>query len=417
MAAPRLHIEGATSAGRVKSTGRDLGDGFSHLSENGGGWPTHRGERAGAAGEPKATFSDLVEQAFIEPIRSVLIIDDQYPTWEQIFGEEGYDASDKARWTPKSKILKVIKQFRKMSPALTVDIHDGQHDEEIGNYLHQSDLLVLDYQLEKREPYGALASQMIADLLNNNQFNLVIIHTAIGDQVDTFNTVLMSLLTPLKIKDARVAEGLELIETLEDTGEERFANILGELQVALNATAYVALQEYERNGGKRADFMKSSAKLATFRDLAEKAGWNVGEELKVLDWGMSSHNTKVASYEAAPRDPKSTYTGSEVNSNTLIFLKVNDAIETYSVYPRGGEFGSPVWRLFMAADFGKFEIDEDRTAQLKVSYLSGKGNKMQVEPVEARLVGQLRYEYALNLIQKLGVEFTRIGLDFSAPTE
>lgn len=602
-------------------------------------------ERAGEAGEIKATFSDLVEQAFIEPIRSVLIIDDQYPTWEQIFGEEGYDASDKRRWTPKSKILKVIKQFRKMSPALTVDIHDGQHDEEIGSYLHQSDLLVLDYQLEKSEPYGALASQMIADLLNNNHFNLVIIHTAIGDLIDPFNTVLMSLLTPLKIEDARAAEGLELIEALEDTGEECFANILGELQVALNATAYVALQEYERNGGKRSDFIKSSPKVATFRDLAEKAGWNVGEQLRVLEWGMSTYNAKVASYGASPRDlrwsnpgnrrkpwirtnggfiafadkkntdllkilqtaiedwrpspsrlmssriraeiskqgaeaednalsdkhaywqyyqelrgkplddsalarknrrktlleshaarhaerlldlvgkqavefgmkvleadpseensrrkgfsghyaiktsikaerdkarahynahistkqlsgwhlhpghifridqemwvclspscdlvpmqktsaavrrssaasvkpfvavrltPKPTYTGSEVNSNTLIFLKVNDAIKTYTVYPRGGEFGSPVWRLFMAADYGKFDIQEDRTAELKLSYLSGKGSKMQVEPVDARLVGQLRYEYALNLIQKLGVEFTRIGLDFSAPTE
>lgn len=42
---------------------------------------------------------------------------------------------------------------------------------------------------------------------------------------------------------------------------------------------------------------------------------------------------------------------------------------------------------------------------------------MQLEPVKAKIVGQLRYEYALNLIQKLGIEFTRIGLDFSAPTD
>lgn len=599
----------------------------------------------GAAGEPKVTFSDLVQQAFIEPIRSVLIIDDQYPTWEQIFGEEGYDASDKTRWTPKSKILKVIKQFRKMSPALTVDIHDGQHNEEIGNYLHQSDLLVLDYQLEKHEPHGTIAAQMIADLLNNNHFNLVIIHTAIGDLIDPFNTILMSLLTPLNIPDVRVSEGLALIEALEDTGDERFANVLGKLQDALSSTAYIALQGCERDGGRRADFMKSAPELANFRDLADEAGWDVGQRLKVMDWGMSSHDKKVATYEASPRDlrwshpgnrrkpwirtnggfiafadkkntdllrilqaaledwrpspsrlmssriraeiskqgaeaednalsdkhaywqyyqelrsmpldasplalknrrktlleshaarhaerlldligkqavefgmkvlesdpseanprrrgfsghyainssmkaqrdkarahynalistkqlsgwhlhpghifridqemwvclspscdlvpmqktsaavrhssaasvkpfvavkltPKLTYSSSEVNSNTLIFLKLNNAVETYTVYPRGGEFGSPVWRLFMAADFGKFEIEEDRTAELKLSYLSGKQNQMQVEPVQARLVGQLRYEYALNLIQKLGVEFTRIGLDFSAPVE
>jgi hypothetical protein len=595
------------------------------------------------AGEPKPTFSDLVKQAFIDPIRSVLVIDDQYPTWEQIFGEEGYDASDKTRWTPKSKILKVVKQFRKMSPALTVDIHDGQHNEEIGSYLHQSDLLVLDYQLEKNEPHGVRAAKIIADLLNNNHFNLVIIHTAIGDLIDPFNTILMSLLTPMNISDSRAAEGLALIEALEDTGDERFVNILEELEAALNATAYVALQGYLRNGGKLAEYVKSSPEFSGFRAIADKAGWDVGQRLKVMEWGMSSHNKKVASYGASPRDlrwsipgnrrkpwirtnggfiafadkkntellkilqaaiedwrpspsrlmssriraeiskqgagaednalsdkhaywqyyqelrgtpldasplahknrrktlleshaalhverlldligkkavefgmkvletdpseanpkrsgfsqhyaikssaraerdkarahynahistkqlsgwhlhpghifridqemwvclspscdlvpmqkisaavrdssaasvkpfvavrltPRPTYTGSEVNSNTLIFLKEGDAIKTYTVYPRGGEFGSPVWRLFMAADYGKFEIGEDRTAELELSYLSGKGQRMLVEPVKARLVGQLRYEYALNLIQKLGVEFTRIGLDFSAP--
>lgn len=596
-----------------------------------------------AAGEPKATFSDLVKQAFIDPIRSVLIIDDQYPTWEQIFSEEGYDTADTKRWTPKSKILKVVRQFRNMSPALTVDIHDGQHNEEIGSYLHQSDLLVLDYQLEENEPHGARAAQIIADLLNNNHFNLVMIHTAIGDLVDPFNTILMSLLTPLNISDARADAGFALIGALEDTGDERFTNVLKELEAALNATAYVALQGHVRNGGKLSDYVKSSLEFADFRAIADRAGWNFGEQLKVMEWGMSAHNKKVASYRASSRDlrwnipgnrrkpwirtnggfiafadkkntellkilqaaiedwrpspsrlmsshiraeiskqgagaednalsdrhaywqyyqelrcapldtspsahknrrktlleshaarhterlldligkkavefglkvletdpsesnPKRkgfarhyainssvkternkarahynahvstkqlsgwhlnpghifridqetwvclspscdlvpmqktsaavrdsseasvkpfvaarltlnpTYTASEVNSNTLIFLKENETINTYTIYPRGGEFGSPVWRLFMAEDYGKFEIGEDRTAELNLSYLSGKMQEMQVEKVKARLVGQLRYEYALNLIQKLGVEFTRIGLDFSAP--
>jgi hypothetical protein len=593
--------------------------------------------------EPKPTFSDLVKQAFIDPIRSVLIIDDQYPTWEQIFGDEGYDSADKIRWTPKSKILKVIKQFRNVSPALTVDIHDGQHNEQIGNYLHQSDLLVLDYQLEKNEPHGVRAAEIIADLLNNNHFNLVMVHTAIGDLVDPFNTILMSLLTPLKISDARAAEGFGLIEELEDAGGIEFRDVLADLKSALSATAYVALQGYARNGGKLAEYMKTGTELSAFRSIADKAGWDVGKRLKVMEWGMSIHDKKVASYGAEYRDirwnapgrrrkpwirtnggfiafadkkntdlldimqaaiedwrpspsrlmssriraeiskqgasaednalsdkhaywqyyqelrdkpldasdaahrnrrktlleshaarhlerlldligkkavafglkvleadpsesnenragfskhyaiksttradrdkarahynahvstkqlsgwhlhpghifkydqelwvclspscdlvpmqkttaavrdsseasvkpfvavrltPRPKYSSVEVNSNTLIFLKEGDAIKTYSVYPRGGEFGSPVWRLFLAKDFGKFEIEDDRTAKIELSYLFGKDKEMRVEPAEARLIGQLRYEYALNLIQKLGVEFTRIGLDFSAP--
>ena len=30
----------------------------------------------------------------------------------------------------------------------------------------------------------------------------------------------------------------------------------------------------------------------------------------------------------------------------------------------------------------------------------------------SQVIAQLRYEYALNLLQKLGVSMTRIGLDF-----
>lgn len=33
-------------------------------------------------------------------------------------------------------------------------------------------------------------------------------------------------------------------------------------------------------------------------------------------------------------------------------------------------------------------------------------------PYSARVVAQLRYEYALNLVQRLGGTLTRIGLDY-----
>lgn len=590
--------------------------------------------------QAKSNFSDLVREAFIDPIRSVLIIDDQYPTWEQIFGKEGYDPADHQRWTAKDKILKVVRQFRKMSPALTVDIHDGKQNAEIGSYLHQSDLLVLDYQLEEAGPHGVRATEIIADLLRNNHFNLVVIHTAIGDLIDPFNTVLMSLLTPRAVPARRVAEGLALIKDLEDAGRE---GVLEEIESALPTSAYLAFRAHLINNGKPFTFIDDATELGKFRDIADAAGWDVNQRLKVMDWGMAVHDQLVVVNGALPRDlrwsapesgkppwirtnggfiafadkqntdllnilqiaiedwrpspsrlmsskiraeislqgagaedsalsdkhaywhyyqelrgspldqseqaakshrktmleghaarhterlldligikavafglkvleadptelnsenpgfaehyaidsslqgerdkarahynahistkpvsgwhlqpghifkvgqemwvclspscdlvpmqkptaavrdsgaasvkpfvavrlnPKSEYSRAEINSNTLIFLKESDVIKAYSVYPIDGEFGSPIWRLFMGSDYGKFEINADRTADVSLSYLFGKDKAMQVETVSARIVGQLRYEYALNLIQKLGVEFTRIGLDFSAP--
>jgi hypothetical protein len=34
---------------------------------------------------------------------------------------------------------------------------------------------------------------------------------------------------------------------------------------------------------------------------------------------------------------------------------------------------------------------------------------------QAQVVAQLRYEYALNLMQRLGTSMTRVGLDFVGP--
>ena len=117
-----------------------------------------------------ATFSDLVREAFIDPLRSVLIIDDQYPTWEEIlnnaFSDAERDQEIEARSTAKewqqlpSGPLRVIKQFRRRNPGFIIDIHDGI-DPDAGNtlnenetpvslasHLYQSDLLILDYNLE-----------------------------------------------------------------------------------------------------------------------------------------------------------------------------------------------------------------------------------------------------------------------------
>ena len=110
---------------------------------------------------------------------------------------------------------------------------------------------------------------------------------------------------------------------------------------------------------------------------------------------------------------------SDVNSNTMVFL-LNDAkneVATYSIFPKAGEHGSPVWRIMFADKFGKFKAKDDKTADIGLNVVSGESGKLEIKSVSAKIVGQLRYEYALNLINKLGVEFTRIGLDFVAPPE
>ena len=114
------------------------------------------------------TFNDLVREAFIKPLRSVLIIDDQYPTWEEIFNskvtgdkhsEEMERDSSKKTWTNSAvagEVHGLIKEFRSQKPGFIIDIHDGilensrdksagnETPRELANHLHQSDLLILD---------------------------------------------------------------------------------------------------------------------------------------------------------------------------------------------------------------------------------------------------------------------------------
>lgn len=592
-----------------------------------------------------ANFSELVDKAFIEPIRSVTIIDDQYPTWQTVFSGEGYDptakdpVTGKFLWARKEKILEVVERFRQMEPPRTVDIHDGQNIDDIGTYLHQSDLLVLDYQLENLEPYGVISSKVIKYLMDNNHFNLVVVHTSITNLNEPFNVILKSLLSPTDITQEKADKGFALIGDLEDDGRD---NAESDVTSALDDTAYIAFRTHLSNGRKASTFLRDAVEMNAFRVLAEDVGWNMQEQLAVLDWGIYQHDKTVggsvekerdlrwrppvgespswirsngafvafaekqttdlvkvirdaiADWQPSPsrllsariraeisqrgvgaednalRDkhaywhfyrelkkgpldpselsllshrktmleghaaqhmerlfdqisesavafgleilkadldrcdqcqpsfahnygissneterkkaldhfnahistkpvsgwhlqpghifklekemwvclspscdlvpqqkasvavrgsksaavkpfvavkltPIKSYSDVEVNSNTLVFWRDGDAINKFSIYPKTGGFGSPVWRLFVASDFGKFQFDSDRKAQLKLGFLCGEAGEMAIKNINAPIVAQLRYEYALNLIQKLGVEFTRIGLDFSVP--
>ncbi|MDZ6746180.1 hypothetical protein U4W20_11410, partial [Escherichia coli] len=55
-------------------------------------------------------------------------------------------------------------------------------------------------------------------------------------------------------------------------------------------------------------------------------------------------------------------------------------------------------------------FSEDKIIALK--YAKPTENEMNIISVEAKIVAELRYEYALNLLGRLGVSKSRVGLDF-----
>jgi len=135
------------------------------------------------------TYDDLIIEAFVKPIRSVLIVDDDYPTMHEILLDPTEQAKlygDK-KWKKDSanrkKVRAVIDEFRKPDAPYLLDIHDGsspseEKDRQQVEKLQQTDLLVLDYQLDRNNVKDGTAAIAIArKTLTNRHFNLILVHT------------------------------------------------------------------------------------------------------------------------------------------------------------------------------------------------------------------------------------------------
>lgn len=179
-------------------------------------------------------YRGFIREVYVAPLRSVLIVDDDYPTLEEALApiseperERLRDARlDKRWWTEPDRIQEVITKFRRSKPPMIVDIHDGDNltqraDAQVALHLHQSDLLVLDYSLDKsNRGNGDRAVEIMRKVLQNEQFNLVVLHTSeILDEI--FPGIVLALLAPADrfITEAEEMEVIQHIAPAEDADD------------------------------------------------------------------------------------------------------------------------------------------------------------------------------------------------------
>lgn len=180
-------------------------------------------------------YIDLIHEAFVAPLRSATIIDDEYPTWdhwlsgEAVRQEDGKIVNPKGakRWEEAEKIIGRIHELR--GHKLIVDVHDGNSEaDQIQNY-HHSDLVVLDYQLDGKDGDGSKSMQIAHQLLTqNDHFNLIVLHTQQDDDqlITPFVDLLTRLMkTPDDINQKLIDAGDDLIEELDQ--EERINGAFG----------------------------------------------------------------------------------------------------------------------------------------------------------------------------------------------
>ncbi|MBN0988294.1 response regulator receiver domain [Amphritea pacifica] len=211
------------------------------------------------------TFESLVNEAFIEPLRSVLIVDDQYPTWEEIFNSrilveqsiEGREANfTNKKWHDSAtagEVLSLISEFRSQKPGFIIDIHDGVSEnimnkkaggetpKELADHLHQSDLLILDYNLEGSEAGtgGDTARKILTSVLNNQHFNLVVVHTS-EDLYVTMHECLRALMESCTSKyDEEYTKEIDELDKLISEKEDADEFDRSRIDEKLDMTTYI----------------------------------------------------------------------------------------------------------------------------------------------------------------------------------
>ncbi len=165
-------------------------------------------------------YSDFIEETFIKPIRTVTIVDDEYPTMDVFISGELSDRQKENR----SPLKQLISICREPSNNWMLDVYDGIPEgtggQPFSSRLHNSDFLILDYHLDgisDDEP-GQEALKVLQHLASNPHFNLVAIYTkGYGGTIDrVLKDIVCSLQKEPVIK--------KLPEKLNKTLEEAFDN-------------------------------------------------------------------------------------------------------------------------------------------------------------------------------------------------
>lgn len=162
-----------------------------------------------------ADHDQLIKEVFIDPIRTVIAVDDEYPTLDSLTEKEIDSTKGWSGGTDDLRRVQELLRFARSKPnPWLVDVHDGKGvtsdtENKLAPHLQHSDLLVLDYHLDGHTDHGELAIDTLRALAASDHFNLVIVYTK-GYQGD-FRKVAREIALGLTYADT----GLALLPDVE----------------------------------------------------------------------------------------------------------------------------------------------------------------------------------------------------------
>lgn len=194
----------------------------------------------------------LIREAFIEPIRTVVVVDDDYPTLDTLAAKE---LGNTHGWSDKKsenipRVRNLFSFARNRERPWIIDIHDAngvgslQSGRQAASHLHESDLLILDYHLQGDSGGGDAAISILRDLALGDYFNLVIVHTKgnSGDHLSVLREIALALTSPIQLLSA---EEMGSANSMLDEWEELDDGAVSRLQEEVSTDCYLELRGHK----------------------------------------------------------------------------------------------------------------------------------------------------------------------------
>ncbi len=261
-------------------------------------------------------YRDLIKEVYIDPIRTVVVIDDEFPSLDGLIAEKWY--GEKGRGGTKEnaeKVRSILAACRHEDRRWLVDVHDGKtistnDDQCIASHLHQSDLMILDYHLDGNDGSGDKAIAILRELAANDHFNMVIIYTkGYGNDAGNLYRVIREIALGLTSNNSDLTlnhRSLNEVTKYLEEWEEGEEGITDKLKTTIGENAYLTVNHQLKIDWKKIketpEFQEAVLLFESNPNKPSKLKyslflrWLVHEQQKKLENKLSSDNLGRVSF-------------------------------------------------------------------------------------------------------------------------
>lgn len=257
-------------------------------------------------------YTGFIREAYIDPIRTVVVVDDEFPSLDGLIRREKNTAqadpdNDQEnvpnQWDSKDieRVREILAVCRKPDRHWLVDIHDAhavtiENEKTFAPHLHQSDLMILDYHLEGNDGNGTKAIELLRLLMENDHFNLVIVYTqgysqAGGDISRVIREITLGLMPTDPMLNLHEIPSNIVLKALQEW-EDEDPEIVTHLREEVDEGAYLVIREQSIPDFEQA---KSLPEFQSVMALIEKKPAEIVLDDKLLlRWLISERQKELA---------------------------------------------------------------------------------------------------------------------------